>query len=193
MNKYCHDHNHSHDRTRREFFSRAGVGALLLTPLAGLLAACGKNGDWPDGMAAIHWDRDTCTGCGMVISDRRFAMEVRGGPNDAAFKFDDIGCFFVWRKQAVIENPWLATAAARLWVADASAASTAAPTARWLDPRAARYAEQSSPMGYNLAALPADQAGAAGIDFEEAARRVLARGMSGAHEMPAAHGMKEMQ
>jgi len=189
MNKHCHDHNHDHDHMRRDFFARAGLGALLLTPLAGLLAACGKNGDWPDGMAAIHWDRDTCTNCGMAISDRRFAVEVRGGPNDAAYKFDDIGCFFVWRKQIAVENPWLTTAAARVWVADASAA----PTVSWLDPRVARYVEQSSPMGYNLAALPADKAGAEAIDFEEAARRVLARGMSGAHEMPATHGMKGMQ
>ena len=47
-------------------------------------------------MAEIKWDRETCLRCSMVISDRRFAAQVRGGPQDMVFKFDDIGCFVFW-------------------------------------------------------------------------------------------------
>ena len=78
------------DTTRRHFLGHLAVGGLALTPLAAMLSACGKSG-WPEGMAEIKWDRDTCTRCRMAISDRRFAAQVRGGPKDQVFKFDDIG------------------------------------------------------------------------------------------------------
>ena len=57
---------------RRHFLTL--TGGLLLAPLAG----CGKQGHWPEGMAEIKWDRDTCARCNMVISDPRFAAELRG-------------------------------------------------------------------------------------------------------------------
>ena len=50
---------------RRHFLSRLAVGGFALTPLAALLAGCGKSG-WPEGMTAIKWDRDTCVVCSMV-------------------------------------------------------------------------------------------------------------------------------
>jgi nitrous oxide reductase accessory protein NosL len=175
---------HEHEPPRRDFLRRVGAGALCLTPLAALLAACSKNDGWPEGMAAIHWDRDACTACGMVISDRRFAVEARGGARDAVYKFDDIGCFIAWQEHAMDEHPWLATAQARLWVADASSIAPNGQPARWLDPRAARYIRQSSPMGYDLAAIPPDQAREEAVDFEEMRRRVKARianAMRGTH------------
>jgi len=179
-----HTHCDCHAPSRRAFLARAGAAPLLLTPIAALLAACGRGEGWPQGMAAIHWDRDVCTGCGMVISDRRFAVEVRGGPRDAVFKFDDIGCFLAWRAAVESENPWLATpGGARLWVADSSSDKSAV---RWLDPRTARYVPQQSPMGYGFAALPP---GGEGIDFEEMSRKALAQGMPGMHGMPAMQDM----
>jgi len=66
------------DRHRRQFIGRLGLGGLLLTPLAAALSGCGSKGGWPNGMAEIKWDRDTCVRCSMVISDRRFAAEMRG-------------------------------------------------------------------------------------------------------------------
>ena len=66
------------NRHRRDFIGRLGVGGLLLTPLAMALSGC-KKGAWPDEMVEIKWDRDTCVVCNMVISDRRFAGEMRGG------------------------------------------------------------------------------------------------------------------
>jgi len=77
------------DSHRRQFIGRLGLGGLLLTPLAAALSGCGSKGKWPDGMAEIKWDRDTCVRCSMVISDRRFVGQIRGGPENTVFKFDD--------------------------------------------------------------------------------------------------------
>jgi copper chaperone NosL len=144
--------------------------SALLTPVAGvLLVACADDaGNWPDGMLPIKWDRDTCTRCAMVISDRRFAAEVRGGPQRSAFKFDDIGCAVTWCAEKIKQHPWLAEPATRLWVAD-----FAAKGERWLDATQAHYAPgPRSPMGYDLAAHAQAVAGSA--DFPTMARQAAA-------------------
>ncbi|THF61014.1 hypothetical protein [Pseudothauera rhizosphaerae] len=156
---------------RREFLLRAGAAPLLLGPLAGLLSGCGK-GDWPEGMVPIRWDRDTCVRCNMVISDQRFAAELRGGPAGTAFKFDDLGCLLFWLQEAAAKHPWMGEVATRMWVADFE--SPGRERMNWLDPRQARYVVRTSPMGYNFAALAAAQADA--IGFEEMRRQTLARG-----------------
>lgn len=153
---------------RRRFLS----AGLALTPLASMLAACGRSNEWPDGMTEIKWDRDTCVRCAMVISDRRFAAELRGGPQKTSFKFDDIGCLVFWMQGKAAEFPWMADAATRLWVADA--ASKLNETVRWLDVRQARYVGgRTSPMGYNFAAVTANEAGA--LDFPALQTRLLAQ------------------
>ena len=81
------------------------LGGFALTPLALALSACGKSG-WPEGMVEIKWDRDTCVRCSMVISDRRFAAQMRGGPKNMVFKFDDIGCVIFWLKDNLKTYPW---------------------------------------------------------------------------------------
>ena len=105
------------DRTRRLLLRRSAAGALV-APLAGFLAACGGKSGWPEGMVEIKWDRDVCARCSMVISNRRFAAQIRGGPHNEAFKFDDVGCLAFWLRDKARELPWLAEAATRLWVAD---------------------------------------------------------------------------
>ncbi|HJW24741.1 MAG TPA: hypothetical protein VJ576_07565 [Rhodocyclaceae bacterium] len=154
---------------RRTFITRLGASGFALTPVAATLSAalsaCAKSG-WPEGMAEIHWDRDTCTRCRMVISDRRFAAEARGGPKDDAFKFDDIGCAVFWLK----DQPWAKDA--RLWVADAGSPSTAVA---WLDARKAHYTTgKTSPMGYNYAAYSLPQAGSQ--EFGDMREHVLGKG-----------------
>ena len=127
---------------------------FTLTPLAALLlTACSDEGSWPEGMVAIKWDRDNCTRCKMSISDRRFAAEIRGGPKNTAYKFDDIGCATTWRTEKLKEHPWLTDAATRFWVAEFSGKGD-----KWLDARKAHYLSgKSSPMGYNFAAFSAPQ------------------------------------
>lgn len=150
---------------RRAFLTRLTASGFALTPLAAALSACAKSA-WPEGMAEIHWDRDTCTRCRMVISDRRFAAEVRGGPKDEVFKFDDIGCVTFWLK----DQPWATDA--RIWVADAGSPSD---KVTWLDARKAHYVGgKSSPMAYNYAAFGLPQAGSQ--EFAEMREHVLLKG-----------------
>lgn len=131
---------------RRELLARG----FVLAPLAAaLLAACGEDGGrWPEGMLPIKWDRDTCARCGMVISDRRFAAQLRGGPKNTAFKFDDIGCAATWCSEKLSLHPWMNDPATRFWVAEFGSAGE-----RWLDARSAHYAKgPRSPMGYDFGA-----------------------------------------
>ncbi len=151
---------------RRRFIA----AGLSLTPLAAALAACGKTGEWPDGMAEIKWDRDTCMRCSMAISDRRFAAQLRGGEKNVALKFDDIGCAVIWMRDKQSDFPWMTEAATRFWVADVSGMGD-----KWLDARKAKYVGgRISPMGYNYGAIAYAEAGAA--DFEEMRQHVLAKG-----------------
>ncbi|MEW6164750.1 MAG: hypothetical protein AB1642_06785 [Pseudomonadota bacterium] len=147
--------------------------ALALAPLAALLPACAPKGDWPEGMAEIKWDRDTCVRCNMVISDRRFAAEMRGGAKQTVFKFDDIGCLVFWLRDKAAQFPWIVEPATRLWVADASVRPGDA--ARWLDPRRAQFlGGRASPMGYNFAAVAHPQPGS--VDFATLREHILAFG-----------------
>ena len=150
---------------RRHFLTL--TGGLLLAPLAG----CGRQGHWPEGMAEIKWDRDTCARCNMVISDPRFAAEMRGGEKGTVFKFDDIGCLVFWLRDKAAQHPWMAEPATRLWVADAADMRGAT----WLDARQAHYlGGRLSPMGYNFAAVRDAVSGS--LTFEAMREQVLAKG-----------------
>ena len=151
---------------RRAFLRLAGGGTL-----AAALGACGKPGNWPEGMAEIKWDRDTCVRCNMVISDPRFAAELRGGDKNTVFKFDDVGCLVFWLRDKAAQHPWMAEPATRMWVAD----STDMSGATWLDPRQAHYlGGRLSPMGYNFAAVR--DAVPQSLTFDAMREQVLAKG-----------------
>lgn len=152
---------------RRRFLADALRAGFVMTPLAALLSACGR-ASMPEGMVEVKWDRDTCVRCSMALSDRRFAAQVRGGPKDANFKFDDIGCVAFWLKA----QPWGREAATRVWVADVGSRGN---EVQWLDAKKAHYVGgKISPMGYNFGALTAPQAGS--IDYESMREHVLAKG-----------------
>jgi copper chaperone NosL len=156
--------------SRRDFLGHLTVGGLTLTPLALALSACGKS-EWPEGMAEIKWDRETCPRCSMVISDRRFAAQLRGGPKDMVVKFDDIGCFTFWIRDNLKAHPWLDDPATRMWVADVTSKGK---NVIWLDPRKAHYITRTSPMGYNFGAVAYPQMGS--LDFVNMRQHVLAKG-----------------
>jgi nitrous oxide reductase accessory protein NosL len=150
------------DASRRGFLSGTAAG-LALHPLAALLAGCGRR-ELPEGVAAIKWDRDTCVRCNMIISDPRFAAQVRGGPQQQSYKFDDIGCVVFWLKA----QAWGSDPETRIWVMSAS-------DNKWIDARAARYVGgRTSPMGYNFAATGGGAPGS--LDFEDMRQHVLAKG-----------------
>ncbi len=156
---------------RRRFLGQLASSGFLLTPLAAALSGCKKD-SWPDGMAEIKWDRDTCTRCSMVISDRRFAAQLSGGPNKTVFKFDDIGCLVFWLRDNTEKYPWLTEAGSRFWVADFTSKSR--EDMRWLDPKRAQYMTKASPMGYNFAAVSTPMPGS--LDFTDMRQHILAKG-----------------
>ena len=155
---------------RRSFLGHLLAGSFMLTPLAAALSGCSKT-DWPEGMVEIKWDRETCPRCSMVISDRRFAAELRGGPKDTVVKFDDIGCMTFWIRDKLKDMPWLADATTRMWVADSTSKGK---EVTWLDPRKAQFITKTSPMGYNFGAVNYPQMGS--LDFESMRQHVLAKG-----------------
>lgn len=141
---------------------------LRLFALAALpfLPACTRDPD--HGPGKVHWDRDTCERCGMAVSDRHYAAQVRGGPKREAFKFDDIGCALFWLK----EQPWADAAETEIWVNDFR-------SGEWLDARKAHYLPgKTSPMAYGFGALGGDKNApeAGSVDFDTMKANILARG-----------------
>lgn len=132
------------------------LGAALL-----FLAACSREPE--TGPVEIKWDRDACVRCSMAISDRYYAVQVRGGPKKKVFKFDDIGCAVTWLK----DQPWGNDPATEIWVADFR-------SGKWLDARTVRYvAGKTTPMGYGYGATAEATAGS--VSFDEARRLLLAK------------------
>jgi len=157
---------------RREFLAAAAHG-IALTPLAAAISSlggCAKDEGWPEGMKPIKWDRDTCIVCNMVISDRRFAGEMRGGPKDTVFKFDDPGCIALCINDKADKFPWVRDPATRIWVADANSRGN---EVRWIDARKAQYAAKFSPMGYNFGAVPYPVPGS--VDFPAMCEHVVSK------------------
>lgn len=132
------------------------LGVALL-----LLAACSRTPE--TGPVEVKWDRDICIHCGMALSDRHYAVEVRGGPKKQVFKFDDIGCAVSWLKK----QPWGNDPNMEIWVADFR-------TGKWLDARAVRYVTgKRTPMGFGYGATSEGDFGS--ISFDEARKQLLAK------------------
>ncbi|MHB1374744.1 MAG: hypothetical protein ACYCWL_12765 [Thauera sp.] len=158
---------------RRRFISRIGAGSLLLAPLAANLAGC-SSATWPEGMKPIAWDRDACVRCNMRIADHRFAAQLRGGPRDNTFNFDDVGCLVFWLEEQRARFPWMDDASTRMWVAAWESPGSGDVT--WLDPRQARYVVKRSPMRYDLAASAGPAPDTPSLSYEEMRQKTLARG-----------------
>lgn len=114
----------------------------------------------------IHWDRDMCERCKMVLSDRKFSAQAINPDNGRKYVFDDIGCVILWFKENNIS--WKDRAV--IWVNDAK-------TGELIDARKAFYdALNITPMAYGFGAhtkkedIKIDQEV---IDFEEVSRRVI--------------------
>lgn len=134
---------------------KGSVATLLLAPLA----ACGER----TGPEDISWGRDACEHCRMIISERPFATELRGGPRKRIYKFDDVGCAIHWARHEKLDLGEMP----EFWVmshADGKA---------WLDARQAFYRiDVRSPMNYNFGAVPA--VADAAVPYAEMVRRIAA-------------------
>jgi nitrous oxide reductase accessory protein NosL len=142
--------------------SRLTRPAALLVVLAALaLAACSE--EPATGPVSIRFGRDVCDFCGMVITDPRFAAQIRGGPGHKAHKFDDLGEGLVF----LSIQPWSGDDDVEIWVMDMTSGRT------WLDARKSYFVKVGqSPMGFNYGAVEAPAAGA--LDFEAYRKLALA-------------------
>ena len=110
---------------------------------------------------AVRFGEEACASCRMIIGDEHFAAALVE-PTGDALKFDDIGCLIEHEEGRIRPD-------AAYWVRDAGSGA-------WLDAREARFAHSpsvASPMGFGLAAQPADRA-----EGEPKAR------MLGFHDLP---------
>ncbi|MCL2830751.1 MAG: nitrous oxide reductase accessory protein NosL [Betaproteobacteria bacterium] len=113
------------------------------------------------GPVRIVWDRDTCEHCKMIISEKRFAAQIRN-PAMRVYKFDDFGCAV-----SFLKNQEWAAQPAEFWVADMS------NSGQWLDARQAHYlGGKTTPMGFGFGATTLTGAGI--VSYEEARKAVLA-------------------
>lgn len=127
-----------------------------------MLAAC--SGDPGTGPVEVKWDRDVCTRCNMVLSDRQHAAQVRYAPTDGSRgrvnRFDDLGCAVLWLDQ----QPWRDQSGVEFWVTDHRDGS-------WIDARGAWYVTgRLTPMQYGLGAQAEPAPGA--IDFAGASKHI---------------------
>jgi len=133
-----------------------GVAGMLVFPLA-----CSRRSH--TGPEPISYDRDTCERCQMLISDSRYAAEVRLPGERHVHKFDDLGDALAWlaEHQPV---PAVGAARAEIWVRDAD-------RDQWLDARTASYSRGAkTPMNFGFAAHAEPAPGR--LDFDQVRTRV---------------------
>ncbi len=93
-------------------------------------------------LSKVHWDRDMCVRCVMVVSDRHNTVQVKNPKNGKKYMFDDIGCMVLWFKEQNIV--WKEEA--KIWITDVN-------TGEWIDARKAFYDTNNiTPMGYGFSA-----------------------------------------
>jgi nitrous oxide reductase accessory protein NosL len=90
----------------------------------------------------VHWDRDMCERCKMVVSDRKHTVEVINAKTGKKYLFDDIGCMMLWFDEEDIS--WKDSAI--IWITDVK-------TGEWIDARSAYYDTINlTPMSYGIGA-----------------------------------------
>ena len=114
----------------------------------------------------IHWDRDMCERCKMVVSDRKNTTQVRDIKTGKTYMFDDIGCAILWFKQETN----LKEENSIIWITDLI-------TGELIDAKKAFYTTDNiTPMAYGFSAYKNKkdiQDGKEIIDYNEVKRRVI--------------------
>jgi len=141
------------------------------------LAGCWEPKTGPED---IRIDREACEICRMIISDPRFAAEIRGGPKHRIFKFDDIGDAIHWLEA----QSWKDDADTEIWVMSVKDGKT------WLDARKAWYLpDQISPMDYNFGAVAEKQDKS--LNWTQMKKAVIKHGLSSRCTSPDFHSGHE--
>jgi len=137
---------------------------LIIGSLVFLFSACEKKST--SDVAPVHWDRDMCARCVMVVSDRHNTTQVRDPRTGQKYMFDDIGCMVLWFKEENID--WKDEAV--IWITDVN-------TGEWINARTAFYdTENITPMAYGFSAHKSKDTikdGQEIVDYNEVVKRVL--------------------
>jgi len=140
------------------------IKSLIILTLLILSTGCEKRSKTD--VAKVHWDRDMCARCVMVVSDRRNTTQIRNPKTGKKYMFDDIGCAILWFKDENIT--WKKSAI--IWITDVN-------TSKWIDAKKAFYdTENITPMAYGFSAHASKETikqGQEVVDFEELSHRVL--------------------
>jgi len=114
----------------------------------------------------VHWDRDMCERCKMVVSDRHHALQVINPANGRSYMFDDIGCLVLWFDDEKID--WAPKA--KIWITDIT-------TGKWINARTALYDTHNiTPMAYGFGAHENNSTIKAGeeiVNFAEMSKRIF--------------------
>lgn len=101
----------------------------------------------------IHYDRDVCEHCKMIISNRNFAVDVFY--ENKHYYFDDIGCVADWYEKH------FDIFSADVYVTDAKSGNWInAKTAFW-------YRGLITPMGFGYGAFEHEQKGKKNLSFKQ--------------------------
>ena len=118
------------------------------------------------GISEVHWDRDMCARCVMVVSDRHNSVQIKEPKSGKSYMFDDIGCMVSW----FYEKKILWKDQAIIWVNDVD-------NGEWIDARKAFYDTKNiTPMGYGFSAHKISKSIKKGkeiIDYNEVVKRIL--------------------
>jgi len=121
-------------------FERARSIEMVILVLASLFLGCWQGST--TGPGEIHWDRETCEHCQMVISERRHAVQVRLRNDRQTHAFDDLGCGLLWLDQQ--ESTEAANEQAEVWAKSSDGGD-------WIDARSAHFeAGLNTPMAYGF-------------------------------------------
>lgn len=117
---------------------KKSINVLLLLLVSTMFLACEKKVQTD--MSAIHWDRDMCSRCVMVVSDRKHAVQVKNPQTGKSYMFDDIGCMAIWFEDEKID--WKDKAV--VWISDAS-------SQKFIDAKSAFYdMDNITPMSFGF-------------------------------------------
>ncbi|MBF0471367.1 MAG: hypothetical protein HQL48_08330 [Gammaproteobacteria bacterium] len=154
------------------------IKSLFALLLSLLLFGCNQQ---TSGAVDVHWDRDSCERCRMLLSDRYFSAQVRYSDAQQRSQvklFDDIGCAVIWLK----DKPWSDASNTEIWVTEEG-------SGRWLNAHRAYYRQGArSPMGYGLAAVTTATTDT--LDYHAAVAHIFSREAEYANHSTHAVGMK---
>jgi copper chaperone NosL len=143
---------------------RSTTAALLLVSAMG----CRAQRPWPPEPSDVRLGEESCASCSMIISDDRFAAQLRT-PDGALSVFDDVGCLLtkVDRSRPDARGVFVRAFDGSGWVRGDRA-------------MVVRSSDFHSPMGFGLATFASREAAVAAASRHPHARVVPLDGLIGA-------------